>query len=114
MKKYQRMIGDGKLPNKYWVFHYDEKFMQKDDELVSTNNKPDGGLIGEYSTYKEAVEAVNNKAYLPHVFIEDRLTGQVFETICTVCPCCNKEDWETIRDIQSTKNIMEKQGIKFA
>jgi hypothetical protein len=113
MKKYQKLIGDGKLPNKYWVFHYDEKFTKRGDELVSDNDKAQGGLIGEYSTYKRALEAVDNKAFFPHVVIEDRLTGQVFETICIVCPCCNKEDWETMRDIQFTKNTMEKRGIKF-
>jgi len=111
MKKYQQLIGDGKLPNKYWVFHYDEKATRKDNEInFPDNDKVSGGLIGEYKTYKEALQAVDNKAYLPHVVIEDRLSGQVFGTMCIVCPYCKKEDYDTFEDIKFTKEIL---GEKF-
>ena len=111
--KYRKQIGDGKLPNNYWVFHYDEKATRKDSEINFPDTKCDGGLVGEYKTYKEALEAVDNKAYLPHIVIEDRLTGVVFESLCIVCPCCNKEDYETNEDIKFTKDTMEKKGLKF-
>jgi hypothetical protein len=111
MKKenYKNQIGDGKLPNKYWVFHYDQKYKRIDNgefkELVpiDENEKHEGGLIGEYKTYTEALNAVDNKAYYPNVTIEDRISGQVFEQYCIVCECCGKEEWETNDDIGYTK-----------
>jgi len=121
MKKYkehQLKIGDGKLPNNYWLFHYDEKFkITKENgfnEVVPLDDKEhDGGLIGKYKTYKLARQAADWKAYYPHVFIEDRLSGQVFETICIVCQECGKEEWESREDIKYTQKAMEEKGVKF-
>jgi hypothetical protein len=112
---YKNLIGDGKLPNKYWVFHYDEKFIRKDDEMVSTNDTEEtkDSLLGEFRTYIDAIICVNEKAYLSHVVIEDRLTGVVFEQMVIVCPCCGKEDYETMDDIRYTRETMEKKGLVF-
>jgi hypothetical protein len=114
--KYQDMIGDGKFPNKYWVFHYDEKFTRKDDELLPLNDigeKTKDNLLGEFKTYQEALRCVDDKAYYPHVVIEDRLSGQVFERLCVVCSCCGKEDWETWDDIHFTEKTMREMGVEF-
>jgi hypothetical protein len=115
--KYQNMIGDGKHPNYYWVFHYDEKLKKVNGEIDYDNlladDNPAGGLLGRFKTYREAIQCVNEKAYYPHVFIEDRLTGQVFEQICIVCTCCDKEEYRTYEDIKFTKDTIEKTGKEF-
>jgi len=120
MKTYQKQIGDGKLPNKYWVFQYDQKYKKNrmedgslEIELIKEDKSKENHLIGEYKTFQEALEMVDNKAYLPNVVIEDRLSGQVFEQICIVCQECGKEEWESSTDIKFTRETMEKKGVEF-
>ena len=115
MRTYQQQIGDGKLPNKYFVFHYDQKFKNVNGtiEPVGECEETKNSFLGEFKTYSEAVECFDNKAYLPHVVMEDRLTGVILETMCIECPCCGKEDWETINDTKFTQETMEKKGFKF-
>jgi len=119
MEKYQKMIGDGKLPNKYFVFHYDQKYqVKKEDgesflEAIKEDKTTKDSFLGEFNTYKEALNCVDNKAFLPNVIIEDRISGQVFEQFCIVCPCCGKEDWETNEDYEFTKKLIEEAGKKF-
>ena len=111
MSNYKNQIGDGKLPNKYWVFQYDQKF-QRSGEDGCINPIENGGLetkdslLGEFKTFKQALACVDDKAYLPNVVIEDRLSGVVFEQMVIVCPCCGKEDYETINDIRFTKETL--------
>ena len=116
---YKTHIGDGKLPNKYWVFQYDQKYKRvKEDgfvtlELIQEDNETKDSLLGEFNTYQEALQCVDNKAYLPNVVIEDRLSGQVFELMCIVCQDCGKEDWETNEDIKFSKKMIEEKGKVF-
>lgn len=114
MKNYQTIIGDGQLPNKYFVFQYDEKFRVGDDGLVPIKEaaETEDSFLGEFKTYKEAVYCFND-AYLPRVVIEDRLTGVILETICIKCPCCGKEDYETFEDTRFTKEKLAENGIEF-
>jgi hypothetical protein len=107
-------IGDGKLPNHYWVFQYDSKYKrvkEKDGsinlELIQEDKETKDSLIGEFNTWQEALECVDNKAYLPNVIIEDRLSGQVFEQYCIVCQECNKEEWQSNTDIAYSKKRIE-------
>lgn len=120
MKNYQKQIGDGKFPNKYWVFQYDQKYKRGKDkngvntiEGIAEDTSKNNHLIGEYKTYKEALQAVDNKASLPNVIIEDRLSGQVFEQLCIVCSECGKEEYETYNDIKFTKERIEEKGLLF-
>lgn len=121
MKSYQKQIGDGKLPNKYFVFHYDQKYKIIDNgefkERVLINENEDteakDSFIGEFKTYKEALNAVDNKAYLPNVVIEDRLSGQIFESYVIVCECCGKEDYYSDHDTKYTQEEMERRGVEF-
>jgi len=113
---YKKHIGDGKLPNRYWVFHYDEKLTRKADneiEYIDKYEKVNGGLLGEFKTYKEAMECRNNKAFYPHVTIEDRITGMVYEDTVTICECCGKEDYDSYEDIKFTKKHIEEAGKIF-
>ncbi len=111
-------IGDGKLPNEYFVYQYDTEHTQTIDEdgycrinPITENAK--GEIIGRYRTYKEALAAIDREAYLPHVFIEDRLSGLIFERMCVVCPCCGKRDCLDFEDYGFTKEKIEKSGSKF-
>jgi len=120
MKKYQKQIGDGKLPNKYFVFQYDQKFkrVRHEDDfievvLIKEDTETKDRFVGEFKTYKEALTAVDNKAYLPNVVIEDRLTGVIFEQQVIVCQECGREDCETMEDISFTKKTLEEKGIDF-
>lgn len=120
-KNYKYLIGDGKLPNKYWVFQYDQKYkrVKNKDGSISidiieedkTTPKKDS-FIGEFKSYEEALKAID-KAYLPNVTIEDRLSGQVFEQMCIQCQECGKEEYETYEDIRFTKEEMKKRGVEF-
>ena len=120
MRNYKNLIGDGKLPNLYWVFHYDGKMRKVKNsdgsiriEEIQENQKIDGECLGEFKTYKEAIQCINEKAYYPHAFIEDRLSGQVFESCCIVCECCGHETFEYFEDTRYTKKILEESGLRF-
>jgi hypothetical protein len=102
---YKNLIGDGKTPNIYWVFQYDEKATSKNGDIDFPLKKANGGLIGTFKTYRKALDCAN-EAYLPHVIIEDRISGVVFETYCIVCSCCGYEKWESIDDIGFTKKTL--------
>ena len=95
MTNYKQQIGDGNLPNKYWVFQYDEKAQLINGEVQFPDQKADGGLLGEFATYEDAIKCIDNKTYLPHSVIEDRLVGMIFEQYPIVCSCCGGERWET-------------------
>ena len=120
MKDYQKQIGDGKFPNKYWVFQYDQKYkrVRNEDgsislEAISEDLSKNDHLLGSFKTYQEALQCVDNKAYLPNVVIEDRISGQVFEQMCIVCQDCGKEDFESFNDISFTKKKHEEKGLLF-
>lgn len=109
MKDYKNLIGDGKTPNIYFVFHYDEIATRVTDsdgniDLEYPDTEVDGGLIGQFKTYQEALQCVDDKAYLPHVIIEDRLTGVVFEQCQVRCNCCGHIEYETIDNIGFTRD----------
>jgi len=119
-KSYQKTIGDGKLPNFYWVFHYDEKMKRIKNEDGSISIEPieagenaTGGCLGRFKTYREARTCVDRDAFYSHIFIEDRLSGQVFESYCVVCECCGHVEWESFEDTTYTKEELEAKGLKF-
>ena len=118
-KEAREKIGDGKMPNLYFVFHADEKFeLIKDkegvvlQEMIAPEEKHSGGCLGVFDTYKEALQAAD-KAYYPHVTIEDRITGELLDTSCIVCSECGNETYETREDISLTKKHLEANGIVF-
>ena len=102
------------MPNKYWVFHYDQKFKLV-NKIITPINKdiPQGELLGVFETYEEAVKCINEKAFYPNVIIEDRLSGQIYEQYCLVCQECGKEEYFTNEDVEFTKKEIEKAGYTF-
>ena len=90
-----KQIGDGKLPNKFWV-SISEDYMYFDSETGSWNwisdvidFKPKGETIKVFDSYVEARDFVDCNLFLGSeycygmfvncVTIEDRITGQVYE-----------------------------------
>lgn len=114
---YKKHIGDGKLPNRYWVFHYDEKFVRIcDSDYESTDNllrTTKNSLLGEFKRWSDALYCADYKAFYPHVVIEDRITGMVYEKMVIVCPCCGNLTYETIEDIEYTRKFIEDKGLTF-
>lgn len=120
VKTSQKQIGDGKFPNKYWVFQYDQKYKKARQEdgsifldLIKEDTSKNSHYLGVFKTYREALECVDNKAYLPNVVIEDRISGQIFEQMCIVCQECGKEEWESFPQVDFTKKKMEENGYEF-
>ena len=110
-------IGDGKHPNHYWVFHYNEKFYYDEGDLTVTTDSDSeekkDSLLGDYKTYREAMNCRNTMAFYPHVVIEDRLSGMIYEDTVIVCRCCGHERYESNEDISFTKKKMEEAGYIF-
>jgi hypothetical protein len=106
MNDYKNLIGDGKTPNIYYVFQFDEIAARDKDGIKFPDKEAEGGLIGEFKTYKKALECVDNKAYLPHVFIEDRLSGMIFEQYQVDCKCCGHSEYETNDDSKFTRETL--------
>ena len=113
---YKKHIGDGKTPNKYWVFQYDQKYRYGEDntiELIKEDTGTENSFLGEFNSFENALICVDDKAYLPNVVIEDRISGQVFEQICIVCKECRREEHITHKDINFTKEILKERNIEF-
>jgi hypothetical protein len=113
---YKNHIGDGKLPNRYWVFQYDEEVILNEDGEWFSNNDTElqkDSFLGEFKTYKDALKCVDTVATYPHRVIEDRVSGQIFESIVIVCPCCGKKEYKESHETKYTKEFMEKNGVEF-
>ena len=98
-----RQIGDGKLPNKYWVCQSNDVYEKVDGVLEWRENaQPESEVIGIYNTYTEAMDAVNTRGNMTNVTVEDRITGELFSKIMEVCPCCKNERWYNYEDVKFT------------
>jgi hypothetical protein len=97
----REMVGDGNLPNKYWVYKDTQWYTNKDQDAEESNvfdwsgevyeDVPDKSeFIGMFDTFEEAVHAAKGE-YLPspeddwddfhNVYIEDRLSGTIFQGV---------------------------------
>ncbi|MFA7709923.1 MAG: hypothetical protein WCY30_02325 [Candidatus Neomarinimicrobiota bacterium] len=115
---YRLLIGDGGFPNLYFVFQYDNKYKRCKDgtmNLINPNKKRDkkDEYLGRSTTYSGAIKLVNDKAFLPNIVIEDRLSGMIFESYYVVCSECGNETSVQEEDIAYTKKTMEEAGYKF-
>lgn len=91
-------IGDGKIPNRYWVSTTNDFYIEKKGHLDWASDKLKFKVSGKtskpYKTYQEALAEANHiietqmkehpdKEGINAVFIEDRISGQVFEHTLT-------------------------------
>jgi len=122
MKISTQQIGDGKLPNRYWVSIHNNYYINTDnchDWASDTRKfKCKSKTIGVYKTYKKAREAFDGIELEETIdgikvmgkSIEDRLTGQLVEEVLT-----EVKTFEPIfnEDLQFTIDEMKKKNIKF-
>lgn len=95
---YRNAIGDGKLPNRYWVMFSNAEMICKkgEDEMLTCDwdesIEPAGGIIAVFDSFYDAVDwagqfrdidddiTIKGKKFLiTNKTIEDRLVGQVWE-----------------------------------
>ena len=134
MKKISTIqIGDGKLPNKYWVSISNDYYYNNDNcyNWISEKTKKfkfEGKTLKVFNTYKEAkaffdsisIGASCGKIEVKSKSIEDRFTGQLTEEVYIereICPCCKREkNTEEIfynEDLKFTQKKMEELGTEF-
>jgi len=113
-----KMVGDGNLPNVYWVSFSNYYYVENEDgDMVSIDEidpdfKGDGGVVAVFSTFRDAMNYIDKYQSDIHVMVEDRLTGVIWESykyerIETV------EHWDIIDDTAWTKKHMKEMGVEF-
>lgn len=122
---YKNMIGDYKLPNKYWISVGNEYYIQRGNYLdwfESEDIEFKGGTIAKFDTYKEAKEFAEG-LYLGQKYedftincitIEDRITGQLYEHIKVFLPEQGKFTEEIFEDTHFTEKHLQEKNKIFA
>ena len=124
----RNMVGDGKLPNKYFVsinnsyLYYSEESeaLEGINDAIQFTEK--GGTIAMFDTYQKARDFIEANYYLGMetddftvntIEIEDRLSGQIYEQTRIFYPASGEIKEETHEDIRFTEETMVKRGAKF-
>jgi hypothetical protein len=126
------MIGDGKLPNRYWVTLQDVEYVGKPDEDGvmcfdgDENTGKNGKTVAVFDTYEEAKKFLNRfniddfvtvdgKSFqVTCKTIEDRLSGELLEeAVYNSARTVTNREVETREDVKFTREKMEKQGATF-
>ena len=106
-----KQIGDGKLPNKYWVSQSEDYYLRTGNQLDWASKegkfKAESKTLAVFNSYVEALKYADT-IYDNSIFIEDRLSGELLHNVKIVCPCCGKEDWETFEDLTFTEEKLGK------
>lgn len=122
-----KQIGDGQLPNKYWVSIANDYYYINDGVMdwISDKNlfEVKGKTIKVFSTYKAAQEFINDDLYLGMTYddikvncisIEDRFTGQLYEQYRVFdAESATIEDYQIMEDTKFTVEAMAKLGAEF-
>ena len=84
----EKYVGDGKLPNLYWVFADDGYYylvpedegwyLKPCEEIDGEGCYGKGVSLGVFKTFREALRVAEND-YHNRVFIEDRISGEIYE-----------------------------------
>lgn len=131
----QSQIGDGKLPNKYWVSYSNAFYICKEGSCDwaddSINYKVTGKTLPiAYKTFREALQKARElseemtdkpeKSSINNIRIYDRLTGEVYENGIFAYPVDVglltggfKVEIEERIDTGFTENEMTKRGVRF-
>lgn len=131
-KTYKDLIGDGKLPNRYWVslsndYSYvrTEKGANYIDWIgnIIPSFKSKGKTIAKpFKTFRGALDFCNrlilgeNNGFnfvVNRINIEDRLSGQVYEKTFIFNPETAKIREDENNDSQYTQKAMAKKGVEF-
>ena len=124
-------IGDGKLPNKYWVSIHNDYYYLNDGcyDWVSDREKTraKSKTLKVFATYKQAKDYFDSLIIgdcidgiqIMGKNIEDRFTGQLCEEVfveSTTCKCCGhttENDTLYNEDLKFTKDKLREQGVEF-
>lgn len=123
------LVGDGKLPNLYWVtvsnyfYVYDPIELERigvdeinkdlQEQLKVKDFKTKGETVAVFSSYKEAKDFVEG-IWDSHdnIIIEDRLSGELFEKSLT-----KQMQWQDFVDSREDTDFTEKElaknGVEF-
>ncbi len=122
------MAGDGKLPNHYWISINDKYYILIDDRAdwiddhIKSLPECKSKTVAVFDTYAEAKQWINenlclgceyNDIIVNCITIEDRLSGQVFESIREFDPIHCTIHELTYDDYAFTKNKMQSLGKSF-
>lgn len=121
-----KRIGDGKLPNKYWVSISNDYYACHNGQCdwISDTGwlEVKGKTIRIFNIYKQALAFVDNELPLGidyngirvnSIVIEDRLSGEVYHKCYEIfIPSAESSETST-EDITFTKAQMLKQGKQF-
>jgi len=122
-----RQIGDGKLPNKYWVSICNDYYYNNDGCLDWISNtklfESKSKVIKVFTTYKNAVTFINEDLYLGMTYddikvncisIEDRFTGQLYEQYRIFdAETATIDDYQINENTKFTVDAMTKLGATF-
>ncbi len=123
-----RLIGDGKLPNKYWVsvsndYYYFNKETGGYDWISELKIFPEQGkTIKQFTTFANALKFVDEELPLNcdydnvrvnTITIEDRLSGEVFCRCYEFFPASAEISETSREDIGFTKKKMAELGAQF-
>lgn len=122
------MAGDGKLPNHYWVSINDRYYILKDscldwiDDHINGLPECKSKTVAVFNTYAEAKQWIADNLCLGWTYdgiivncitIEDRLSGQVFESTREFDPIHCTIHKFTYDDYAFTKDKMQSLGKIF-
>lgn len=129
---YKNIIGDGKLPNKYFLFvsnDYSYIHDKGEDGIVVDwigdlikGFESKGDFIGMFDSYKEAKEKAEEFYLGMHyggytinrITIEDRLSGELFECTKVFSPMDGDMSEDLREDTSFTEETMEEKGLIFS
>ncbi len=116
-------VGDGKLPNKYWVSVHNNFYYESSPGFWDWANARDGfkvevKIVGVFSTYakaRELFESIQTGELCQGVLvrgktIEDRLSGEVAEETGHEV---NRMEYRETEDIGFTQKSMAELGVSF-
>jgi len=124
-----KQVGDGKLPNKYWVsICNDYYYFNKENDVWDWIGDLDlfeseGKTIKAFTTFKGALNWIEENLYLGMdydgikintITIEDRLSGEVYSHIRHFNPEDGSiSDDSPYTDTKFTSDEMKKRGVEF-
>jgi len=128
---YKQQIGDGNLPNKYWVRVSNDYSYKTGNEinwigdLIPTFKSKGFTIAKPFKTYQGAKAycdslvlgakiSHNGKMYIVgRINIEDRLTGELYEYTTLFNPETGQSEDLEYEDYNFTQRAMENRGVKF-
>ena len=122
-----KQIGDGKLPNKYWVSISNDYLVYNEEvkayDWISDKNlfKANGDTLGVFKTFVDALQFAEELPFgekfdgirINMWSIEDRISGQIAERVKFFNPEIGLMCEQQHDDTEFTRKTMAKKGAEF-